>query len=841
MGSVVVAQGPVVAFGRDFEEKVASELGAGAVVGKNDKQELKQVPKHLSPDQRQKLQKFLADRTIPKGFFDDEKSKLSIGQKLVLSAYMIARGEVEKDGAKLTRVAPRSDDSRHLLQLIYNYAGLAPERHPVMVPDEAGQEGTGDVRRSMEDPTGQVHFGAGTLESIRVGDGLLSPSLGDWLVLERDGKVTEMVMFAGWRTLRRFDIDPVGPMQAAVYRRAADGVAQLDLCWLRGRTGHKSAKVHIIHAIWRIRVPVSKDAGAMVPLDTDPKAHLGDAPAAVAARSKVQAAIDTTLATLRRHDLDPDGLAKALAARAKYLRQSLDLAGAERLDEIIAANSEPKVVSGNEKRVTVHQLMNLVAINQRLSFVPSSAITGVLDDAEVERLRAFVAQPGQGVKLRIDPIGAESFERREKARTLPSAFRAEFSAILGELTGEKEPADADVEALIARFSERQREQLRLFFRDRLVRPGLFTAEEKPNDLPLAQRTLIAAHLYTHGKIRAPSLWRGTDPETGRAIKVGDVIEQKPHADNCGDWVSRVWIYAGVNTAPERGTFAASPAGGGSAYRNLRDLTGQISIGTGSDAREGWVPSKDIDVDTMMGDFKDWWRRYRYQESVRGLPEYRRPGAKEVPKPESSRVPLTDIFRKGRLQVGDWLVVPSGNATGYHSVMFAGWVNGEPDPSARRWEARIFHQMANRPFGDPAGGGRFSSITLESPGYKSGVVYIGRVENVNPARTEHEVLPFSPDPEALKKLREAVESTKMSASQVHALLAKMVAKILDPSLAAVAEPQRKVLQKIAAENGPVEDVDPYRRMATLIAILERLRGRALKGVLDKSLLEALLAK
>lgn len=179
---MVAGPSPGAGFGREFEEKIAAELGAGSAIGKS-KKELQDVGKNLALEQQWRLRQFLTDQTLPKGFFDSSPPGLSVGQRLVLSAYMIAHGEVGKAGTTRPRSAPQAKNDRDLLRFSYNYAGLAPEHYQVVGTGPADAEGLDSVRRSLQDPTGRISFGSGRQESITVGDGLLSPHLKTTLML----------------------------------------------------------------------------------------------------------------------------------------------------------------------------------------------------------------------------------------------------------------------------------------------------------------------------------------------------------------------------------------------------------------------------------------------------------------------------------------------------------------------------------------------------------------------------------------------------------------------------------------------------------------------------------
>lgn len=107
------------------------------------------------------LSQYLASNIIPERLFNgDETNLLDAGQRIVISAHILANGEYDS-GFRLQRVHARM--CFHWAHIVYHYAGVTPPGGGLTV----GTMGT-------TDPTGQIVLGGGSVEDQ--GSGAVSPA-----------------------------------------------------------------------------------------------------------------------------------------------------------------------------------------------------------------------------------------------------------------------------------------------------------------------------------------------------------------------------------------------------------------------------------------------------------------------------------------------------------------------------------------------------------------------------------------------------------------------------------------------------------------------------------------
>ncbi|MCX4244936.1 hypothetical protein [Paraliomyxa miuraensis] len=747
---------------------------------------------NLSPRQRAALRTFLDDHVLPPDFFSDEGSKLDVSQRLELAAYMVSRAQVRKAGTAggQTLTGVSSIDSDDLMQQIHNYADLSPAR--------------GGGRSGAEDPTGRLHFGAGEQVDVEVGSSLKGLEVGDWLMVSLPGEPRESVMFAGWRGFTDKKVSKAKPRKAAVYRRERSGGAVMDFYWLSGREGKVGEDVHKIHSIQRM------GATATGPQSFDPTLGSPAAPSATPEeRERVRQGLETSLATIVDGRYDVKALNERFIAKAEGLLAGLDLAAADRarFEARLADARKPKGPDG----VTIYDLSRLAALLEELDF---RLVTGVIDQAFLDwvfaprlpRLHEASRSPSQSretssslraayypslipERVVAEPDAAMAFGEREKRRIFADSFRAEFQEIIDECFGGAPMTHAQIYDL---FSERQIALLRGFMRDRLIPVGLFT-DEPTTPLSTGQRTLLSAHILSTGRIR--DLPRRST----------ELVEDKPRAAFCGHWVRWVWTYAAVSPMQ-------SYVGGSDHKLAIIDPTGRITFGVGSRIMENSTEDSALDPlgthrklrtakklqedeelvakilcgntnescsdplqsggMSMIYDPEELKIDEKRAEEINELEyeDWERVAAGKVPKTRARKEALTtfkgrDLLEDGTLLPGDWLVVYNGNATGTHSIFFAGW-NGPRQGHHRM--AKVFHQGDPGKFGTPGGGSKYDDTYKlgypQSSKDKStqAIVTIMRAGDENrPAQTADELLRFETDP-AKQGKKEAKALTETAA-------------------------------------------------------------------------------
>ena len=275
---------------------------------------------------------------------------------------------------------------------------------------------------------------------------------------------------------------------------------------------------------------------------------------------------------------------------------------------------------------SLYQVARLVSIVQRLSFKP---VTYVLDDQLLQSL----PQGANGIE-RQDEVDAKAWGAKQQPgldnNAFASGFRAEFAEILPQMGLIRTNATT----ISWLFTDKQKQLLLKFFRDRMIPPGLFIEmtrnELLETGLTVAQRVLVSAHILAHGKV------------TGR----GGVVD-KPRALFCGHWVNWVWNYAGIN--PRTHTLAVNHGHG---KLNVKGATGMLSFGTADEQQRM----------TRKAFFRGTMKFAPLSDGTQ-LPDF------DYPLIEYSVENLKD------LEIGDWLWFDTDNPWG-HSVLFGGWEKSE---------------------------------------------------------------------------------------------------------------------------------------------------------------------
>ncbi len=122
----------------------------------------REIAANFTPVQIHLLSQYLDSRVIPERLFNgDETNLLDAGQRIVISAHILANG-VYDPGFRLQQVHARM--CFHWAHLVYHYAGVTPPSGPLTV----GVMGT-------TDPTGQVVLGGGSIEARDEGAVLPDP------------------------------------------------------------------------------------------------------------------------------------------------------------------------------------------------------------------------------------------------------------------------------------------------------------------------------------------------------------------------------------------------------------------------------------------------------------------------------------------------------------------------------------------------------------------------------------------------------------------------------------------------------------------------------------------
>lgn len=147
------------------------------------------------------LSQYLASRIIPERLFNgDETNLLDVGQRIVISAHILANGEYDP-GFRLQRVHARM--CFHWAHMVYHYAGVTPPSGPLTV----GVMGT-------TDPTGQVVLGGGSIAAR--GEGAVLPDPVRRRAREGRLEVARVAMEAARVAL----VDPTREQREAEHRRA---------------------------------------------------------------------------------------------------------------------------------------------------------------------------------------------------------------------------------------------------------------------------------------------------------------------------------------------------------------------------------------------------------------------------------------------------------------------------------------------------------------------------------------------------------------------------------------------------------------------------------------------
>lgn len=798
---------------RLIPELLQSQKGDSNKLTKKRQGELKKLVENLSPRQRADLRTFLDDHVLPPDFFSDEGSKLDVGQRLELAAYMVSRAKVGRSDAVGTQTLAgvSSADSDDLMQQIHNYADLSPAR--------------GGGRSEAEDPTGRLHFGAGEQVDVEVGSGVKGLEVGDWLEVSLPGQRPESVMFAGWRGYTDKKISKARPRKAAVYRREPSGGAVMDFYWLSGREGKTGEDVHEIHSVQRM------GATATQPQSFDPTL---DSPAALSAtpeeRVLVRQGLKTSLKTIVDGNYEVTSLHERFIAKAEELLVDLDLAAADRarLEARLADARKPKGSDG----VAIYDLSRMAALLEELDFRP---VTGIIDQAFLNwvfdhrpsllpPLHDAPRSPAQLVetsmssshsaraayypsvipnRVAAEPDAAMAFGEREERRLFADSFHAEFQEVIDELFGGSPMTDAQIYGL---FSERQIALLEGFMRDRRIPAGLFT-DELETPLSTMQRMLLSAHILTTGRIRDLPR-RATEP-----------VEDKPRAAFCGHWVRWVWTYAAVSPMQ-------SFAGKRDSELAIVDPTGRITFGVGSQLVEQSKEESDLKptgthgrlrtakklqendelmAKTLCGDTNESCDASsaglsvpydtegidpELLEDINALEvdDWERLASGTVPKTRARKKAMrefqgADLLEDGTLLPGDWLVVYNGNATGTHSIFFAGW-NGPRQGDTRM--AKVFHQGSPGRFGTPGGGAKYDDTyqlgyPQSSKDTKTqGIVRVMRVGDENrPAQTADELLRFQTSRDkAIAETAAYIKRRKLDLEEIVTLLKGAIAARLE---------------------------------------------------------------
>ncbi|WP_020588531.1 DUF4157 domain-containing protein [Desulfobacter curvatus] len=148
--------GSISSPGRSPEEISAEATSA------NRELSAREIAANFTPGQINLLSQYLTSHIIPERLFNgDETNLLDAGQRIVISAHILANG-VYNSGFRLQEVYPRM--CFHWAHIVYHYAGVTPPSGPLTV----GVMGT-------TDPTGQVVLGGGTTEDQDQGGVLPAP------------------------------------------------------------------------------------------------------------------------------------------------------------------------------------------------------------------------------------------------------------------------------------------------------------------------------------------------------------------------------------------------------------------------------------------------------------------------------------------------------------------------------------------------------------------------------------------------------------------------------------------------------------------------------------------
>jgi hypothetical protein len=884
-------------------------------LGQSENKALAGLVKSLSPRQKELLRGFFLDRKLPGDFFDkDSASNLTVSQRLVLAAHMVSR----QTGAAANS-PPSGKDGRSLLQQIHNYAGLTPREYKVPpggTPGKedgllAGKDPLGYTHFGVTEQTQRAN-------PVQWTTWYKNTEIGDWLVVSLGDQPSESVMFAGWKasadvsekaTAAVYRAGPGGLVKAdyllagkrlkareqdlhiirAIYRvgKPSDAPATVipfdpDLGPLSAVSTQESATREGVDRRALILSNVAKATGLLDGLAlAKPEAQRyrallqqNIAPAdenvseselqqvAAVHRGLVLKIAMTNMAKIKDGSLDPQKLAASLKAEATALfgRHRFRPSDRQMIENAIDSNSP---VEG----VTIDNLTKLVAIIQKLSGDP---VTGILDDRVIK-----------GATVKGDAANVADFDKTERRRIFVRAFAAEFGHTLGRDANEKTAAgflgkDANEKT---GFSDRQREDLMSFFITRSIPEELFTGENEKRRLSLdprkdiGLRALISAHVLTMGKTRR------------RKTGTNEMIEGKPTADNCGHWVNQVWAYAGVN--PRDKSAAASEPGnkkGAPASNNLVGPTAKISFGMDAVKSEGlgpddnrmlygrheakWREHGDA-VRAINGDHASDFNRYHFEHcfpvgrgaidweecrqlaELQGTPPPKR--APYPPEPPKRRRPLATL---PDVEPGDWLVVYNGNASGHHSVMFAGWYDEKAPmpvgPGAKR-RAKVFHQLTNeKAFGERGGGGYFDDSywlgfpTESDPTTPFAVVYWARSTSATPARTRKDLFPSGPALPGASPAERKEQEKRLGATLAFVTRNKIDPRKLWRVLSAranqlihrpardrtISAPQKEVLLGIWQEGQFNRALSPtVQQLAMLIGIIQKVTIEEATGVLD----------
>lgn len=345
-----------------------------------------------------------------------------------------------------------------------------------------------------------------------------------------------------------------------------------------------------------------------------------------------------------------------------------------------------------------------------------------------------------------------------------------FGPILGDAFGGK--AAITAAELSRLFSARQRALLWEYLTTKRLPDGLFTGS--PNGaIEPGQRVLMASHMMVSGQVEIRSK---TGEHTGTF--------HKGRADNCGHWAQMMWAYAAANPGTDFG---------GNHKKGNTGPTGETAFGTGSAQQ---IYEGKIDPSLRLEDrHADYMAKH--PDEAKGVMGKR-------------RTPMGPVVYD-TLRAGDWIHVYNANASGTHSVIFAGWLDTSDRSAFDPFEgtmtyraARIYHQYDNETGASDAGVCRIG--TAFSLAHKIFPVTMVKRPSATaaPATTMAELLPFTAATAEVANLA-TLNAHKLDRERVATQLLASARKLV-ADLAALEPGQRALCQDILAKHGTTSLTD-----------------------------------